>query len=142
MIPSSSLDIPSPFPPEPMIPSMKSMSCWYLVQVKPRGEKVSSIHLDQLGLEVFCPQLKQEKIIRRVRREVVGKEEGLSKDANVTMDLLLRPLEVIPLLTLNKTHHSDHGQDDNTIVQSWEGIPEWGQKKTPASNDETVPPFC
>jgi len=48
------------------------MSCWYLVQVKPRGEKVSSIHLDQLGLEVFCPQLKQEKIIRRVRREVVG----------------------------------------------------------------------
>jgi transcriptional antiterminator RfaH len=72
MIPSSSLDIPSPFSPEPMIPSMESMSCWYLVQVKPRAEKVSALHLDQLGLESFCPHLKQQKIIRRVRREVVA----------------------------------------------------------------------
>jgi transcriptional antiterminator RfaH len=71
MILSSSLDIPSLFPPEPMIPSMESMSCWYLVQVKPRAEKVSVLHLDQLGLESFCPHLKQQKIIRRVRREVV-----------------------------------------------------------------------
>jgi len=29
------------------------------------------VHLDRLGLETFCPQLKQEKIVRRVRREVV-----------------------------------------------------------------------
>jgi len=71
MIPSSSLDISSPCLPEPMVPSMESLSCWYLVQVKPRAEKVSALHLDQLGLESFCPHLKQQKIIRRVRREVV-----------------------------------------------------------------------
>ena len=72
MVTFASLDIPSSFPTEPISFSPESPLSWFLVHVKPRAEKVSSIHLDQLGLEVFCPQLKQEKIIRRVRREVVG----------------------------------------------------------------------
>ncbi len=72
MIMSSSLDIPYSFPTEPMGFSPESPLSWFLVHVKPRAEKVSTLHLDQLGLEAFCPQLKQEKIIRRVRREVVG----------------------------------------------------------------------
>ena len=44
---------------------------WFLVHVKNRAEKASSQNLDQLGLEAFCPQQKQQKIIRRVRREVI-----------------------------------------------------------------------
>lgn len=72
MIMSSSLDIPYSFPTEPMGFSPESPLSWFLVHVKPRAEKVSALHLDQLGLEAFCPQIKQEKIIRRVRREVVG----------------------------------------------------------------------
>ncbi|MFB3146112.1 MAG: transcription termination/antitermination NusG family protein, partial [Nitrospirales bacterium] len=66
---SSSLDIPYSFPTEPMGFSPESPLSWFLVHVKPRAEKVSALYLDQLGLEAFCPQLKQEKIIRRVRRE-------------------------------------------------------------------------
>ncbi len=72
MVSSSSLDIPNFFPPNPIAPSWQSTSDWYLVHVKPRAEKISALHLDQLGLESFCPHIKQEKIIRRVRREVVA----------------------------------------------------------------------
>ncbi|MFB3114576.1 MAG: transcription termination/antitermination NusG family protein, partial [Nitrospirales bacterium] len=68
---SSSLDIPYSFPTEPKGFSPESPLSWFLVHVKPRAEKVSALYLDQLGLESFCPQLKQKKIIRRVRREVV-----------------------------------------------------------------------
>lgn len=71
MVTSPMFDIPSFDSPEPMSPSLASSSFWFLVHVKPRAEKVSAIHFDQLGLEAFCPQLKQEKIIRRVRRQVV-----------------------------------------------------------------------
>jgi len=71
MIMSSSLDIPSSFPTEPIDFSPESPLSWFLVHVKPRAEKVSALYLDQLGLESFCPQLKQKKIIRRVQREVV-----------------------------------------------------------------------
>ncbi|MDT7041988.1 transcription termination/antitermination protein NusG [Candidatus Nitronereus thalassa] len=46
-------------------------SHWFLVHVKNRAEKASGQNLDQLGLESFCPHRKQEKIIRRVRREVI-----------------------------------------------------------------------
>ncbi len=71
MVTSATFDIPSLDSPEPVRPLPESMSAWFLVHVKPRAEKVSAVYLDQLGLEAFCPQLKQEKIIRRVRREVV-----------------------------------------------------------------------
>lgn len=46
-------------------------SHWFLVHVKPRAEKVSELHLGKLGLETFCPQLKQEKIIRRIHKQIV-----------------------------------------------------------------------
>ena len=71
MVSTSSFDIPFPLSTEPTVVPCRSQSYWYLVHVKPRAEKMSTVHLDQLGLESFCPQLKQEKIIRRVRREVV-----------------------------------------------------------------------
>lgn len=66
------LNSPEVFPSESTKVSVDSTLGWFLVHVKPRSEHVSTLHLEQLGLESFCPQLKQEKIIRRVRREVVA----------------------------------------------------------------------
>lgn len=71
MVASSILDVPLPSPIESIVLPSEASVHWYLVHVKTRAEKMASIHLDRLGLESFCPQLKQEKIIRRVRREVV-----------------------------------------------------------------------
>lgn len=69
---STTFDIPSLGPSDPIQTSLDLTLSWFLVHVKPRAEKMSTVHLDQLGLEAFCPQMKQEKIIRRVRREVVA----------------------------------------------------------------------
>lgn len=71
MVTSSIVDFPLPSPTDQMLSSSCEKSHWYLVYVKSREENIASVHLDRLGLQTFCPRLKQEKIIRRVRREVV-----------------------------------------------------------------------
>jgi len=71
MLAFSILETPLPSPTESMVASSHDHAHWYLVHVKTRAEKMASVHLDRLGLETFCPQLKQEKIIRRIRREVL-----------------------------------------------------------------------
>lgn len=48
------------------------MKHWYLVNTKSHGEKVAETNLHQLEVEVFCPLLRQEKIIRRKRQNVVS----------------------------------------------------------------------
>ena len=45
---------------------------WYVVNTKPRQEKTAQWHLERLNVEVFCPRLKQKKLIRRRSQEVVG----------------------------------------------------------------------
>jgi len=50
---------------------MDSMD-WYLVHTKTHSEKTAEMNLQQLGVEVFCPLLQQEKIIRRKRQHVVA----------------------------------------------------------------------
>ncbi len=71
MNPPAILDAPLPSLTESMEFPCLGRTHWYLVHVKTRAEKMASVHLDRLGLETFCPQLKQEKLIRRIRREVV-----------------------------------------------------------------------
>lgn len=71
MVASSILDLPIPAPTESLVSPCDPHSCWYLVHVKSRAEKSAAVHLERLGLESFCPQLKQEKIIRRVRRDIM-----------------------------------------------------------------------
>ena len=45
---------------------------WYAVNTKPRQENIAQLNLEKLGVEAFCPQLKQNKVIRRKRQMVVG----------------------------------------------------------------------
>jgi transcriptional antiterminator RfaH len=45
---------------------------WYLVNTKTHSEKMAEMNLQRLGVEVFCPLLQQEKIIRRKRQTVVS----------------------------------------------------------------------
>ena len=45
---------------------------WYAVNTKPRQENIAQLNLERLGVETFCPQLKQNKVIRRKRQMVVG----------------------------------------------------------------------
>lgn len=45
---------------------------WYLVNSKTHSEKIAESSLVHLGVEVFCPLLKQEKIIRRRRQTVIA----------------------------------------------------------------------
>jgi transcriptional antiterminator RfaH len=68
---SSLLDTPHSSPCDTEVSAGAPKVHWFLVHVKNRAEKASAQNLDQLGLESFCPQRKQEKIIRRVRREVI-----------------------------------------------------------------------
>ncbi len=49
-----------------------SIKGWFLVHTKPHSEKLAETHLQQLGVEIFCPLIKQEKIIRRKRRSVIS----------------------------------------------------------------------
>ena len=45
---------------------------WYVASTKPREDNIARCNLERLGVETFCPQLKQNKIIRRKRQTVVG----------------------------------------------------------------------
>ena len=45
---------------------------WYLVHSKPHQESVAGLNLQRLGVETFCPQLRQFKIIRSRKRTVIG----------------------------------------------------------------------
>lgn len=43
---------------------------WYLVQSKPRQENVAALNVQRLGVESFCPHIKQSRILRS-RKQVV-----------------------------------------------------------------------
>ena len=45
---------------------------WYVIHAKPHQESAVELHLRQLGMEAFCPRLKETKIIRRKRQSVVA----------------------------------------------------------------------
>ena len=45
---------------------------WYAVNTKPRQEKPAQWNLERLNVEVFYPQLKQKKLIRRRSQMVMG----------------------------------------------------------------------
>lgn len=45
---------------------------WHAVSTKPRQEDLVELNLQRLGVETFCPQLKQNKVIRRKRQTVIG----------------------------------------------------------------------
>ena len=44
---------------------------WYAVSTKPHQEKQAELHIKQYGIECFLPLLKENKIIRRTRKEVI-----------------------------------------------------------------------
>ena len=44
---------------------------WYAVNTKSRQENLAERNIQRLGLETFCPQLKQDKVIRRRRQTVI-----------------------------------------------------------------------
>ncbi len=45
---------------------------WYTVNTKPRQEHIAKLNLRRLGVETFCPMVKESKVIRRRRQTVVG----------------------------------------------------------------------
>lgn len=45
---------------------------WYVIRTKPFQEKQSEIHLRQLCVETFLPMLRQNKVVRRVRKKVLS----------------------------------------------------------------------
>ena len=45
---------------------------WYTVNTKPRRESQVERNLKKLGLETFCPLLRQRKVIRRKTQTVIG----------------------------------------------------------------------
>ena len=45
---------------------------WYAVSTKPHQEKQAELHIKQCGIECFLPLLKESKIIRRMRKTVIG----------------------------------------------------------------------
>src|SRR3989442_4949486 len=45
---------------------------WYTVHTKTQHERVAELHLQQLGVETFYPQLKQRKVIRRRAETRIG----------------------------------------------------------------------
>jgi len=47
------------------------MTYWYAVNSKPHRERQAEQNLLRLGVETFCPLLKQSKVIRRVRQTVI-----------------------------------------------------------------------
>lgn len=44
---------------------------WYAIHTKPRQEALAELNLQSLGLPTFNPKLKEKKLIRGVRQEVV-----------------------------------------------------------------------
>ena len=47
-----------------------SVRYWYAVSTKPHHERRAELNLRRLGVETFNPELKERKVIRRVRRVV------------------------------------------------------------------------
>ena len=45
---------------------------WYAVNTKTHQESIAELNLQRLGVETFCPQLKQDKVIRRRRQTVIS----------------------------------------------------------------------
>jgi len=45
---------------------------WYVVNTKPRQERVAEHNIKQLGLETFLPQLKENRLIRRKIKTILG----------------------------------------------------------------------
>jgi len=45
---------------------------WYALHIKPHQENLAQHSLQKLGVESFCPLLKQTKLIRRRRQTVIG----------------------------------------------------------------------
>ena len=45
---------------------------WYLVHSKPNQESLAKLNLQRLGVETFCPQLRQLKIIRRKKQFTIS----------------------------------------------------------------------
>jgi len=45
---------------------------WYVVHIKPKQGRIATLSLQQFGLEMFYPQLKENRVIRRKRKLVVG----------------------------------------------------------------------
>ena len=45
---------------------------WYALNTKPHQEYLAQLSLQKLGVETFCPLLKQTKLIRRRRQTVIG----------------------------------------------------------------------
>jgi transcriptional antiterminator RfaH len=48
------------------------MDHWYAVQTQARKDDLARLSLDRLGVETFAPTLREEKVVRGVRRTVVG----------------------------------------------------------------------
>jgi transcriptional antiterminator RfaH len=44
---------------------------WYVINTKSHQERQAEINLARLGVEVFYPQLKESRVIRRVRKTVI-----------------------------------------------------------------------
>ena len=44
---------------------------WYAVNTKPHQENLAEMNLQRFGVETFCPQLKQDQVIRRRRQTVI-----------------------------------------------------------------------
>lgn len=47
------------------------MTNWHVVSTKPHRERQAGQNLVRLGVDAFCPLLKQTKVIRRVRQTVI-----------------------------------------------------------------------
>ena len=45
---------------------------WYAINTKPHREKQAELHLSQLSVETFLPLLRRSKVIRRMRKTVIG----------------------------------------------------------------------
>ncbi len=45
---------------------------WYVISTKPHHERIAQLSLEQFGVEIYFPQLKERRIVRRVRKDVVG----------------------------------------------------------------------
>ena len=44
---------------------------WYTIQAKPHQEYAVERALERVGVEIFCPRLRHQKVIRRKRRVVI-----------------------------------------------------------------------
>jgi transcriptional antiterminator RfaH len=45
---------------------------WYAISTKPHQEYVAEANLHRLGVETFCPQIKQDRIIRRKMQATIA----------------------------------------------------------------------